>query len=169
MGLAVVDTNVAAVANAKDNHDPSCVTACVDYLLDLRANGTIVLDDAWLILGEYESNLRSSGQPGVGDAFFKWVLTNQANSDRCILTHITPNAERSFEEFPSDPALSDFDPSDRKFIAVARARPDNPPVAQALDSKWWGFRRAFKANGVNVEFLCPKAITVLHAGKLKGK
>ena len=135
MGPAVVDTNVAAVANARDSHDPACVVACVDFLQALRASGTIVLDDEWHILREYESNLSSSGQPGFGDAFLKWVHNHQANAIRCMHVHITPDARRGFVEFPDDPRLKGFDRDDRKFIAVACAHPDRPPVAQALDSE----------------------------------
>ncbi len=39
----------------------------------------LVLDDMWRIIGEYMQNLRSSGEPGVGDAFLRWVLTNKDN------------------------------------------------------------------------------------------
>jgi len=169
MSPAVVDTNVAAVANAEDNHAPNCVIACIGYLRDMCASGMIVLDDDWRILQEYGGRLRSGGQPGVGDAFYKWVLTNRANPDRCTLARITPHPARGFEEFPDDPDLRGFDPDDRKFIAVACAHPDDPPVAQALDSEWWGFRKALDANGVTVNFLCPRAIARLHKGKLKGK
>ena len=48
----------------------------------------------------------------------------------------------------------DFDPADRKFIAVALAHPEKPPILQAVDSQWWDFRDAFRRNGVIVEFIC---------------
>jgi hypothetical protein len=85
----------------------------------------LVLDDMWRIIGEYMQNLRRSGEPGVGDAFLRWVLTNKDNPQRCDLVTITP-VENDFREFPADAALSDFDPSDRKFIAVALAHPQKP-------------------------------------------
>ena len=43
---------------------------------------------------------------------------------------------------------------DRKFIAVAVAHPEKPPILQAVDSQWWDFRDAFRRNGVTVEFIC---------------
>ncbi len=69
---------------------------------------------------------------------------------------ITPvnGSENEFEEFPDDPALDDFDPDDRKFIAVTIAHPEKPPILQAVDSQWWDFRDAFRRNGVTVEFIC---------------
>ena len=45
---------------------------------------------------------------------------------------ITPvdGSEINFEEFPDDSGLADFDPDDRKFIAVACAHEDNPPICR---------------------------------------
>ena len=75
---------------------------------------------------------------------------------RCDLISITPvdGLENAFEEFPDDPALNDFDSDDRKFIAVAVAHPEKPPILQAVDSQWWDFRDAFRRNGIIVEFIC---------------
>ena len=76
--------------------------------------------------------------------------------DRCDLVTITPidGSENEFEEFPDDPALNDFDPDDRKFIAVAIAHLEKPPILQAVDSQWWDFRDALRRNGIIVEFIC---------------
>ena len=56
--------------------------------------------------------------------------------------------------FRSVAGLDDFDPSDRKFVAVANAHPEKPPILEALDSKWWGWRDALSAAGITVLFLC---------------
>src|SRR5262249_4906186 len=116
-----------------------------------------VLDDQWRIIREYRSNLRSEGQPGIGDALLKWVLTNWKNPKRCQLVTITQvgDNETDFLEFPSEPALQGFDPSDRKFVAVALAHAQRPPILQAVDSKWWDMKEALERNNVKVEFLCP--------------
>jgi len=162
---AVVDTNVAVVANRRSQQaSPDCVITCVERLRQIMSGWVkLVLDDMWRIIGEYMRNLRSSGEPGVGDAFLRWVLTNKDNPERCELVTITPvETENDYREFPSDPALSDFDPSDRKFIAVALAHPQKPPVLQAVDSKWWGFRDVLQRNGVAVEFICADDIQRIH-------
>ena len=123
------------------------------------ATGKIVLDDGYLILSEYQARLRSEGQPGEGDAFLKWVLTNRANPERCDHVHINPTEDgNSFAEFPDDLGLRDFDRSDRKFVAAARAHPDSPPILNAVDTDWWLFRAALARNGVEVEFLCPRDV-----------
>jgi len=116
----------------------------------------LVLDDHWLIIREYQRNLRSEGQPGFGDAFLKWVLTNRTNSARCEFVSITPtdNYETDFVEFPRDPDLMRFDPSDRKFVAVALTHSQRPTILQAVDAKWWQAKEPLCRNGISVEFLC---------------
>jgi len=152
----IVDTNVAVVANGRRQSpqaSPSCVLTCVGRLRDLQLRHTLVLDDGWRILREYLRELSSIGQPGVGDAFLKWVLTNQTNPRRCEQVHITPRdatqPDGEFCEFPADPALDGFDLSDRKFVAVAVAHAEHPPILNAVDTDWWpccaalaGHRRA---------------------------
>ncbi|MBM7112851.1 hypothetical protein [Archangium primigenium] len=163
----VVDTNVPLTANAGEEGDPHCVLACTRAIEALMHSGHIVIDDKFRVLKEYMNKLSPSGQPGVGDKFLKWVLTNQANPTRCTHVKLTPKASdpRDFEEFPTEAALSSFDPSDRKFVAVSVAHPDKPPVLQATDSKWWGLRDALAASGVSVHFLCPEHIEELHQRK----
>ena len=56
--------------------------------------------------------------------------------------------------FPRDPDLTNFDPADRKFIAVALVHADKPTILQAVDSKWWNYRETLKQNGVTIDFIC---------------
>jgi len=160
---AVIDTNVPVVANDLDREFPDCVAACAERLARFQRRGTLVLDDGWRILREYMRHLRSTGQPGVGDAFLKWVLTNISNPSRCRFVSITDAGEPTgFAEFPNDTRLAAFDRSDRKFVAVALAGPDRPPILQALDSAWWPFTGVLAEHGVRVDFICPDAIQLLH-------
>jgi hypothetical protein len=158
----IVDTNVPLVANgAAPQASPACTATCAQRLYDLTRQHTLVIDDGWHIIGEYQHRLRSSGQPGVGDAFLKWVLTNWSNPSRCEMVHITPAADdangRGFAEFPDDPALAGFDPSDHKFAAVAAAHTKHPPVLNAVDSDWWLYRASLERHHIQVSFLCPDA------------
>ena len=160
----IVDTNVPLVANRFSHASEACIEVCVDKLeqitkgeiklaVDYRA-----LDGQRHIIAEYRNQLNDSGQPGVGDAFLKWVEINWANPDQCDLVEITPivgGGKINFAEFPSDPALANFDDDDRKFVAVVRAHPGQPPILQAVDSKWRNFLGALTQNGVTVEYLCP--------------
>ena len=151
----VVDTNVAVVANGRSEQaSANCVKTCAERLGGImRGDVKLVLDNRWIILREYMQNLRSNGAD-VGDRFLGWILVNK--DDWCDSVSITPvNAlENEYEEFPDNPALEDFDRDDRKFIAVALAHPEKPPILQATDTHWWDFRNTLYKHGVRVEFIC---------------
>ena len=163
--MVVVDTNVVVVANGRSGQaSADCVDTCGEKLEEImRGEVKLVLDNRWIILREYIRNLQSNGAD-VGDRFLGWILANK--DTQCDLVSITPvdGSENEFEEFPDDPALDDFDPDDRKFIAVAVAHPEKSPILQAVDSQWWNFRDAFRRNGVTVEFICETDIQRLHEG-----
>jgi len=162
----VVDTNVAMVANGKSTAGAKCTAACAMKLKEIVERGHVVIDDSFHLLGEYRTNLNPSGQPGVGDHFYRWLLINQGNPARCTRVRITPMPEGSYKEFPRHPDLEGFDPSDHKFIAVAAVHPKSPCVLQAFDTKWWPLRHAFKECGINITFLCPVEIKAQHEKKL---
>jgi hypothetical protein len=130
-------------------------------------SGHLVVDDGFRILSEYQRHLRQEGQPGPGDAFLKWVLTNQANPRRCTRVALTPHESdpEHFDEFPKHPDLANFDPADRKFVAVAATARGKPEIWQGFDSKWWGWRRALLKEGIRVEFLCAEDIARKHGQK----
>jgi len=155
----VVDTNVPVVANGQtEQAGAQCIEACIERLLQIRSEDVIIIDEAGLIFDEYQHLLAHSGQPGAGDAFFKWVWDNQSNPDHCRRVAITPidPDPRQFEEFPDDPRLTTFDPSDRKFVAVSVAAGSDPVIVNASDTDWWNARDALRDNGIGVEFLCPE-------------
>ena len=151
----VVDTNVAMVANGRAVHaDDQCRLKCVKRLRSLVAEEVIAIDDGSLILKEYRRHLSFSGGPGVGDAFFRHVFNNQHQADRVRRVMVTPNDERGFEELPENA----FDPSDRKFLAVARVA--KAVVLNAVDSDWGEQAALMDELGVKVCQLCPQ-----HASK----
>lgn len=167
MTAEVVDTNVLVVANGRETHArPACRKACSDQLGRFGALAgsperiQVLLDDDWGIIREYLNNARSSGEPGVGDGFLLWVLTNRTNADLVREVHLTPrsNDAESFLEFPEDPDLAGFDRADRKFVAVAIASGLEPSILNATDSDWWDHRAALERNGVRVAFLCPEHV-----------
>lgn len=160
MIVAIVDTNVPVAANGRaEQVSIECVLACTQRLQQIAQQGRLILDNQWLILREYMRHLSPSGQPGVGDAFLKWVFNNIANPARIEMVSITPaNSDdpdgTDFQEFPDDPALANFDRSDRKFVVVCLVHPQHPPILNATDRDWWDFRHALSAHGVPVRFLC---------------
>lgn len=159
MSAAVVDTNVLVTANRAAAHvSIACMLRAIERLRTIQRTEVVVLDVGWLILGEYQKQASSSGQPGVGDAFLRWVLTMRANPAHCELVPITPRVDdpEDFLEFPQDPALQGFDRADRKFAAVALASRNSPPVVNVADTDWWIFRTALERHGLLMEFLCPE-------------
>lgn len=160
MRAYVADTNVLVVANTMSPQaDPMCVLACVDALEAIQKRGRLVLDESMLIFGEYQYHCKFQGQPGVGDAFFKWVHDNRYNDRRCERVKITPSETKGFEEFPDDPDLALFDRSDRKFVAVTLKSAQSPTILNAVDSDWWNFRLPLKRNGVKIKSLCPHIVS----------
>jgi len=95
------------------------------------------------------------GQPGSGDAFFKWVWDHQSTS-RCEQVLITQISEYEFAEFPDSESLMNFDKSDRKFVAVALTHPQKPSIANAVDSDWREHEQALAEHGIKIDFLCGK-------------
>lgn len=165
----VIDTNVAVTANgANDDAPPDCVAASARALRAVMRKGHVFLDADRRILKEYTDNLSARGEPGPGNAFLKWLLTNEWDERRVTRVEITPKAgdEEDYEELPPPPEGIVYDPSDRKFLAVAAAHEEHPPVLQSCDSKWWGWREALAAIGVTIHFLCPEAIEAKYREKV---
>ncbi len=159
----VIDTNVPVVANGQ--HHPAgddCVWACTEALT-LARNDAVLIDDGGRILREYRNNLNAGGQPGVGDAFFKWIWDNQCNAERVRQVEIQPRdgSDTDFMEYPADLDLARLDPADRKFVAVVVASGCGPDLLNATDRDWWELRISLQRNGVNVRFLCPELMAAM--------
>jgi len=158
MTLSIVDTNVPIVANGDhDNADEKCRLACIEKLERIVDEGKLAIDDGGLILDEYAGYRSRSGEPGVGDMFFKYVFNNQYVESKCVRVHIDPveDAEGTFDQVPKELADAGFDRSDRKFVAVALAAPEEATIYNAVDSDWRDHHAALAAAGVVVHELCP--------------
>ena len=167
----VVDTNVPNTANgAQSGASPECVARSARALRAIMRSGHVFVDGGGEIVGEYRRNLRAKGQPGAGDGFLKWILTNEWGTVRVTRVPITAKAgdPEDFVELPPPSAGLTYDRSDRKFLAVACAHEDHPPILQALDSKWWGWRQALSSHGVTIHFLCPDEVAAKYQAKMGG-
>jgi hypothetical protein len=159
----LVDTNVPKTANLalEPNKIPSeleqCVLACIEAVEHVVSIGKLVIDAGDEIYNEYRRQLSMSGQPGVGDFFMKWVHDHRYSFPETDRVEIT-KAGDSYNEFPQHDGLTDFDISDRKFIAVANFHIEKPPILQATDCKWWGWKEPLADVGVKVKFLCPNYV-----------
>lgn len=155
MTYHVIDTNVLSVANgAHTAAGPACKIKCVAFLVEVKQRGVVILDDARLILREYERNVQRGGQPRTGYQFYKWLRDTHARQKKVVI-HRKHGDQEDYIEFPSEPDLTGFDPADRKFVAVALASQHAPPIANATDRDWVTYYHALRRHGVAVHFLCP--------------
>jgi hypothetical protein len=148
----VVDTNVCIVANGRStNASLACRLAAVEFLDALIRRGRAVLDLGGEIQEEYRRYLRPSGQPGVGDRFFQEILNSAPSRVERIELLRNPDTGE-YLDFPDDPALAEFDRSDRKFAAAGRKA--GAPVANAVDRGWFEHIAALTAANISVQFVC---------------
>lgn len=167
----IVDTNVPKTANLATQPDPdsdvsdACVLACIEAVEHVIKKRGLIIDTGDEIFDEYRRQLSMKGQPGIGDAFMKWVNDHRHSPEYCDSIPITSNGD-SYDEFPAHDGLKNFDKSDRKFVAVANAHPEKPPILQATDSKWWGWKDALAEVGITVQFLCPEYVKAKYAKKM---
>jgi hypothetical protein len=169
MSAIVIDTNVILVADGQAEHmSPQCRVACVKRLEQVQSGEQVVLDHSWLILGEYQNRLDPNRQPTPGSAFLKWLLQRSKMPKHvCFVTITATNEEQTvFAEFPADAQLLDaFDPADRKFVAVACAHAEKPPILQSADSRWLGWESRLASHGIRLEVLCREELEQIRTRK----
>ena len=152
----VIDTNVAIAANGRNTHACSrCQLECVEFLESLTSVGgrkKIYLDDLDLLLNEYKPHLNFHGQPGIGDAFYKFLHDHKYSGKKVSLVSITPNndVKTGFNELPAN----SIDPSDRKILAISVVAAAK--IVNALDNDWHEKRDFLKDLGIDVIQLCPE-------------
>ena len=170
--VCLVDTNVPKTANLALQPDPksdvteSCVSACIDAVEHIIKERGLIIDEGDEIYNEYRQQLSMRGEPGMGDRFMKWVHDNRWSLPASQRVPIKKTTD-SYDEFPDHDGLGDFDSSDRKFIAVANAHANKPPVLQATDSKWWGWKDALFEVGIDIYFLCPEFVKTKYTKKMR--
>lgn len=163
MNAFVIDVNVLITANARETEQasPECVLNCIDALEMVRGN-VVVLDDSDLIFEDYQKYNSFRGQPGLGDAFFKWLHDNRYSSNHfefVIVTPIHANEEIvTFENVPLE--LGGFDRKDHIWLAVARASRYSPTILNATDKDWKEWQERIESNGFVIKFLCPELMGV---------
>lgn len=156
MSRSVVDTNVAIVANGRpDPEDPRppsipCRRAAVTFLSELVKNGTVILDVEGAIQAEYRNRLNPTGAPGVGDRFYQEVLHSSPHLVERVDLPKRPDGD--YEDLPQSLIDAGFDPSDRKFAALACK--EGVPVHNAIDSDWIEHSIILDAEGIQVTNLC---------------
>lgn len=153
----VVDTNVPVVANGRGGPDEkasvpsiSCRQAAVERLQRVLDCDLVLLDEDGQIQNEYQRYLQPSGQPGVGDQFYREIINSHPERVRRVA--LPKDKSGSYTDFPAVGSLAKFDRSDRKFAALARR--EHATVLNATDTDWLNFRVPLAAENIHVEFLC---------------
>lgn len=167
----IIDTNVPAIASRSasqlDDLELECAEACLLYLRKMMTSSDIqiVLDYDYLVVKEYRRILsKISYSNGFNEEFLKWVFMKMSADDyQFVKIH---KEGTSFLEYPNHDDLSSFDREDRKFIALANAHQDKPPIIEGTDCKWWGIVNALKSFGITVVFPCEKYIMQKYQKKI---
>lgn len=153
MSDVIIDTNVAVVANRQNaGVAEACVDACIIFLVTARTDHVVLLDGGDEIRTEYARALQQGRPYELGAQFLIHIYQQQCNADRVRIIDLKKTATGDFVDFPNVPELAKFDPSDRKFAALARKT--KTAVTNAIDSDWVDSFASLKANGITVDFLC---------------
>lgn len=156
----VVDTNVPVVANGrpdpKEARVPAieCRIAAVQFLQRLIASGRLVLDLAGDIQAEYRRYLLPTGQPGVGDRFYQIALQSAPHLVERV--DLLRRSDGEYAALPQSLVDRGFDPSDRKFAALARQ--EGIPVFNSTDSDWIEADDILAEEAIEVRHLCGKDV-----------
>jgi hypothetical protein len=151
----VVDTNVFAVAaDLHGGASDECKLACIQILRTIEGGHRIAVDHADAIFTEYLGALRACPQPTFASKLAIRLYRLRHSQDVCHQIEITPvdAPPGSFAEVP--PVLQDFDTDDQKFIAVAAAEGNTPPLIAGIDGEWWDRRVDFADAKLDLQFPC---------------
>jgi hypothetical protein len=113
-------------------------------------SGTILVDAAGEVLTEYRRYLNPHGQPGVGDRFYMTILMSLPARVKRVDLRLREDGQ--YVDLSQLIIDAGFDPSDRKFAALAAK--EGSPVYNATDSDWIEQAEVLAAEGVEVVHLC---------------
>lgn len=152
----MIDTNVPIVANGsaepESNATPTleCRLAAIDFLSDVLSQHIVVLDLEGDIQSEYSRYLSPRGQPGVGDRFYLEIINS--HPDRIHRISLQKDDLGEYLALPNRLKQIGFDPSDRKFAALAKL--SNSTIANAVDTDWVNSHAELVACDISVINLC---------------
>jgi len=159
MTECIIDTNVPLVADPSTHMSEQCSATCADFIESvLSGKYRMVIDDAYILLEEYEHYRNNKNPFTYPHLFLKWILNYQSDPKYIKQVKIHRDGEYSFSEIPESLQTIDIDSSDLKFIAVSIANGNIAPIYEASDSKWIGWEKALKQEGVAIKFLCKEEL-----------
>lgn len=114
------------------------------------SEGRIVIDIDGLIQEEYRRYLSPRGQPGVGDRFYLEIINS--NPEKILRVELPRREDGEYEDLPQILIDTRFDPSDRKFAAIAKR--ERIPVINATDSDWVNHKKELAESNIRVTHIC---------------
>jgi hypothetical protein len=153
----IMDTNVPAKAATPaqecKKEELEMHRDCMEYIKQFTENpdSKLVIDQDHEILKEYYNRIPEN--TGAGKMFLKWLNAYIWRIDSDDFVKIEKDSSGNYVMFPLESRTEEFDLSDRKFVALSRTHEENPPIIEAADSKWLGFKEVFAEYGVHIEFL----------------
>ncbi len=156
----IIDTNVP-LTGAGENAAASviCELACIQILNRIIAGEiVIVIDEGGEAYTEYRRNIYPDPYGSLASQFVMYLLNNEYDATRFRRVKLNRNADGSYEDYPADDSLSEFDADDRKWVAMAlrfkKDTQEDAPIVNAADRDWRNFESVLLAWGVRLEFLC---------------
>ena len=130
----IIDVNILVTANGKGEISTSKEQLKCVRFLEKAQQELLLLDDEYEIYKEYQKYNSYKGQPGLGDAFFKYVHENQAVINRIKKVGCGSFSDEGYDIVPTE--LKGFDRSDHKYLACGIAVGCKVGIFNATDSDW---------------------------------
>lgn len=153
----ILDANVPAKAAVSPafcpESDLQIQEKCMSYIENLvnEKDSKLVLDIGYEIMTEYRNNVCKDSN--MGKIFFRWLYDYYSRIDNNDHIKLEKNDNGQYKDYPYYDDTKDFDESDKKYIALANAHSEKPPIIEATDGKWMGYESVFLRYDISIEFL----------------
>ena len=160
----IIDTNVPlTAAGINENVTLLCKQHCVRVVNLVRNRAIcIVIDRDGEVLREYANKVhqKRSSLLDLAGLFLIYVRSNSGYKERVHQIHLR-KVNGEYADWPQDQTLTGFDPSDKKWVALALAfrqqTGQDAPVAYAIERGWDKYGEALNQHGVVLEHLCAES------------
>lgn len=164
--IRVIDTNVPLVVKFEEDYPRELVEACEDIIMEILDNRIPVpVDAGGEIVAEYFHQMTRGGRTDLADLFARYVHDECWSWDERVRPDIDPDPETEHRYGALGGDDAEIDPSDRKFVAVAKLA--DAPIVQATDTKWLNWGGVLSRHGVEVHYAHERTIREVYREKFK--
>jgi hypothetical protein len=152
----IIDTNVPISAGA-EQVEPACQWECIQLLKQvLGYEVRVLMDRQGAIWREYRKHMYPDPNPDVGLAY--QFLAHLLDYSAVYYLELAQDEDGNWQAYPDDSELANFDPSDKKWVALAKTYEQETgqiaPIVNATDSDWLHFETILAKHGIQLELLC---------------